>query len=57
MLKTIFYFISTVILFFLIFNGLIAIREMEDEDEKHGALVSQFLLFIVWLVSYFLYVN
>ena len=57
MLKTIFYFISTVILFLLIFNGLAAIREMEDEEEKHGALVSQLLLFIVWLVSYFLYVN
>lgn len=57
MLKTIFYFISTTILFFLIFNGLAAIKEMEDEEEKHGALVSQLLLFIVWLVSYFLYLN
>lgn len=57
MLKTIFYFIPTVILFLLIFNGLVAIREMEDEEEKHGALVSQLLLFIVWLVSYFLYLN
>lgn len=57
MLKSILYFISTVILFFLIFNGLMAIREMEDEDEKHGALVSQFLLFIVWLISYFLCLN
>lgn len=57
MLKTIFYFMSTAILFFLIFNGLAAIKEMEDGEEKHGALVSQLLLFVVWLVSYFLYVN
>lgn len=57
MLKTIFYFISTVILFFLIFNGLIVIREMEDEDEKHGALVSQLLLFIIWVLVTFIYLN
>lgn len=57
MLKTIFYFISTIILFFLIFNGLIAIREMEDEDEKHGALVSQLLLFIIWVFVTFIYLN
>ena len=57
MLKTIFYFISTVILFFLIFNGLSAIREMEDEDERHGALVSQLLLFIIWVLTTFIYLN
>ena len=57
MLKTIFYFISTVILFFLIFNGLLAIREMEDEDERHGALVSQLLLFIIWVLTTFIYLN
>ena len=57
MLKTIFYFISTVILFFLIFNGLSVIREMEDEDERHGALTAQLMLFIVWMLSSFLYFN
>ena len=57
MLKTIFYFISTVILFFLIFNGLAAIKEMEDEDERHGALVSQLLLFTIWVLVTFIYLN
>ena len=57
MLKTIFYFIYTVILFFLIFNGLSVIREMEDEDERHGALTAQLMLFIVWMLSSFLYFN
>ena len=57
MLKTIFYFISTIILFFLIFNGLSAIREIEDEDEKHSALTAQLMLFIVWMLSSFLYFN
>ena len=57
MLKSILYFISAIILFFLIFNGLAAIKEMEDEEEKHGALISQFLLFVVWLIDYFLYLN
>ena len=57
MLKTIFYFISTVILFFLIFNGLAAIKEMEDEDERHGALVSQLLLFTIWVLTTFIYLN
>lgn len=57
MLKTIFYFISTVILFFLIFNGLAVAREMEDEEEKHSALVPQLLLFTIWALTTFIYLN
>ena len=55
MLKIFLIAIITIILFFLISNGIHAISEIEDEDEKHGAIVSQVLLLVVWIASFFLY--
>ena len=55
MLKFIFYLIITFIIALLISNGLRAAKEIEDEEEKHGALVAQTMLFIVWILSAFLY--
>ena len=55
MLKIFLIAIITIILFLLIYNGVHAISEIEDEDEKHGAIVSQVLLLVVWIASFFLY--
>lgn len=55
MLKFIFYLIITFILFLLISNGVRAAKEIEDEDERRGALTAQLMLFIVWILSSFLY--
>ena len=55
MLKIFLIAIITIILFFLISTGIHAISEIEDEDEKHGAIVSQVLLLVVWIASFFLY--
>lgn len=57
MLKFIFYLIITFIIFLLISNGLRAAKEIEDEEEKHGALVAQTMLFIIWVLSSFIYLN
>ena len=56
-LRFIFYFILTAILFLLISNGVRAAREIENEDERKGALTAQLMLFIVWVLSSFLYLN
>lgn len=56
-LRLIFYFILTAILFLLISNGVRAAREIKDEDERRGALTAQLMLFIVWVLSSFLYFN
>ena len=55
MLKIFLIAIITIILFFLISNGIHAISEIEDEDERHGAMVSQLLLLVVWVASFFLF--
>lgn len=55
MLKIFLIAIITIILSLLISNGIHAIREIEDEDERHGAIVSQVLLLVVWIASFFLY--
>ena len=55
MLKIFLIAIITIILFFLISNGIHAISEIEDEDERHGAVVSQVLLLVVWIASFFLF--
>ena len=55
MLKLIFYLVITFILFLLISNGVRAAREIENEDERKGALTAQLMLFIVWILSSFLY--
>lgn len=55
MLKIFLIAIITIILFFLISNGIHAIDEIEDEDERHSAIVSQVLLLVVWIASFFLY--
>lgn len=55
MLKIFLIAIITIILFLLIYNGIHAIGEIEDEDERHGAIVSQVLLLVVWVASFFLY--
>ena len=57
LLKFIFYLVITFILFLLISNGVRAAREIEDENERHGALTAQLMLFIVWMLSSFLYFN
>ena len=55
MLKIFLIAIITIILFLLMYNGIHAISEIEDEDERHGAIVSQVLLLVVWIASFFLY--
>lgn len=57
LLKFIFYLVITFILFLLISNGVRAAREIENEDERKGALTAQLMLFIVWMLSSFLYFN
>ena len=57
LLKFIFYLVITFILFLLISNGVRAAREIENEDERKGALTAQLMLFIVWILSSFLYFN
>ena len=56
-LRFIFYFILTAILFLLISNGVRAAKEIENEDERKGALSAQLMLFIVRMLSTFLYFN
>lgn len=57
LLKLIFYLVITFILFLLISNGIRAVKEIENEDERKGALTAQTMLFIIWILSSFLYLN
>ena len=57
LLKTIFYIIITIVLFFLIINGLREAKEVEEKEEKHSILISQFILFGIWYLVLFLYLN
>lgn len=57
LLKTIFYIIITIVLFFLIINGLREAKEAEEKEEKYSIIVSQLILFGIWYLVSFLYLN
>ena len=57
LLKTIFYIVITIVLFFLIVNGLREAKEAEEKEEKYSILISQFILFGIWYLVSFLYLN
>ena len=57
LLKTIFYIVITIVLFFLIVNGLREAKEAEEKEEKHSILISQLILFGIWYLVSFLYLN
>ena len=57
LLKTIFYIVITIVLFFLIVNGLREAKEAEEKEEKYSMMVSQLILFGIWYLVSFLYLN
>ena len=57
LLKTIFYIVITIVLFFLIVNGLREAKEAEEKEEKYSIMVSQLILFGIWYLVSFLYLN
>lgn len=57
LIKTIFYIIITFVLFFLIVNGLREAKEAEEKEEKYSIIVSQLILFGIWYLVSFLYLN
>ena len=57
LLKTIFYIVITIVLFFLIVNGLREAKEVEEKEEKYSIIVSRLILFGIWYLVLFLYLN
>ena len=57
LLETIFYIIITLVLFFIIIHGLREAKEVEEKEEKYSIIISQLILFGIWYLVLFLYLN